>query len=233
MPRTNSFRFSQKILLQKIRRPKPRNGEKYRALLIFWLAAAIIPAATARETPHALRIENGLPVFMIFLAAGLNDFYRQQIAKRKGKLIIGSAVFLYILNSLFYFHNYYVHYPWEYSGEWQFGYREAINFIKPVQKKYREIVMTDSIGRPYMYTLFYEKTDPEFLWRNVDASFDAAGFYNVYGLGQFRFQRGAVLRYAKKTLYILDPQNVPGGAHILQTINLLNGKPILVIFDMP
>jgi hypothetical protein len=35
-------------------------------LLVYWIIAAIIPAATARETPHALRILNSLPTWQIF-----------------------------------------------------------------------------------------------------------------------------------------------------------------------
>ena len=41
------------------------------ALLLWWIIAAIIPAATARETPHALRILNSLPTWHIFVAYGI------------------------------------------------------------------------------------------------------------------------------------------------------------------
>lgn len=202
-------------------------------LLVFWLVSAIIPAATARETPHALRIENGLPVFMIFTAAGLTNFYSQWITKNKGKILLGFTALLFLGNILFYLHNYYIHYPREYSGEWQYGYREALAYVGPLQNDYDQIVMTDSIGRPYMYVLFYEKVDPAYFRRSVDATFDAAGFYNVYGFGKFRFVRGAVGKIDKKTLYILDPSNIPTQVRVLKTIDLLNDQPALVIFDIP
>jgi len=39
-------------------------------LVPLWLIIGIIPAATARETPHALRIETSLPTFQILAAYG-------------------------------------------------------------------------------------------------------------------------------------------------------------------
>ena len=43
-------------------------------IIPLWLLAGIIPAATARETPHALRIEGVLPTFQILVAYGLFQF---------------------------------------------------------------------------------------------------------------------------------------------------------------
>lgn len=200
-------------------------------LLLFWLIASIIPAAVARETPHALRIENSLPTWHIFVASGIYALVSS--AKRFKKLIIVGLVFLYVFSVSFYLHNYYGYYPIEYSGEWQYGYREAIRYVMPIKDSYKQVVMTDTIGRPYMYTLFYGAYDPEMYWRTKDASFDAAGFLNVAGFDTFKFIRGGKIEELNKdTLYILPPTDVPAGAHVLHTVNLLNGNPILVIFDI-
>lgn len=202
-------------------------------LLVIWLLSAIAPAATARETPHALRIENSLPTWQIFIAFGIVSVISIIRSKQWKRIVIACIVLFFAVNFSFYLSNYYSHYAKEYSGEWQYGYREAINFIQPIKDQYSSIVMTDSIGRPYMYVLFYEHTDPAQYWKTVNASFDAAGFYNVYGFNTYHFVRGAIGDPKSKTLYILDPANVPAGVRILKTINLLNGNPILVIFDKP
>lgn len=138
---------------------------------------------------------------------------------------------MYAANFSYYWHNYYQHYAKEFSGEWQWGYREAIQYIAPIKDKYKSIVMTESIGRPHMYVAFYQRLDPEVYRRTIDGSFDAAGLYNAYGLGKYRFVRQGVGTPEDKTLYILEPMYVPQHAHVLETIKLLNGKPILVIFD--
>lgn len=199
--------------------------------LLFWLATAIIPAATARETPHALRIENTLPVWQIFIAYGLLSM-KSNIKKGwiKRSFVIGCIV-LYVGNISYYLHNYYSHYASEYSSEWQYGYREALAFIQPRLASYDSIVMTEYIGRAYMYSLFYLTYDPQSFWKTKNSSFDAAGFYHVYGFDKFHFTQ-RIGDYTSKTLYVATPGEVPKNARILKTINRLNGETVLVIFDV-
>ncbi len=196
-------------------------------LLIYWIISAIIPAATARETPHALRILNSLPTWQIFVAYGILSVCR---FISKGKtifyIILGS---LYLFSVSFYLHNYYSHYPIEFSGEWQYGYKQAIQRIALIAPMYDKIVISDKIGRPYMYTLFYTKTDPTVFFRTKNSYFDGAGFYHVDSFLNYSF--GGILPdvLAPKTLYIWN--SAPTGARIIDTIHLLNGNPVLVIFD--
>ena len=44
-------------------------------LVFAWLLVGIVPAATARETPHALRIETTLPTWQIISALGIVSFF--------------------------------------------------------------------------------------------------------------------------------------------------------------
>lgn len=203
-------------------------------LLIFWMLGAIVPAATARETPHALRIENSLPTWQVFIAYGGFTFFTngRKLIKfsRRFWLLILSVLLL--LGNFFYFtHNYFNHYAPEYSGEWQYGYREVIRFVSPLESQYQQIILSESIGRPYIYVLFYKQFDPKRLREALDATFDAAGFYNVFGLDKYRFVRSGKATRATNTLYILPPAEVPGDARVLQSVRLLNHDPVLVIFD--
>src|SRR5260221_333724 len=68
--------------------------------MLYWILAAIIPAATARETPHALRILNSLPTWHIFIAFGLLrsiDYISGYNKRGKilGKLFTVSLIFIY------------------------------------------------------------------------------------------------------------------------------------------
>lgn len=200
-------------------------------LLVWWLIVSIAPAAVARETPHALRVENALPVWLIFTSFGIVSWIRS-LATQKNKLYIFIAVCgLFILNFSYFWHTLMAHYPKEYSGEWQYGYKNAILLAQKLRSEYDTVVLTESIGRPYIYALFYGKIDPTEFWKTKDASFDAAGFYNVYGFNTYRFTREGVAEYKGKVLYILAPKDVPANAHIVETIRLLNGNPVLVAFD--
>jgi len=199
-------------------------------LLLYWLIAAIIPAAFARETPHALRILNSLPTWQIFIAFGIitvSDYLK----KRKSIFYFLLAIF-YVCSIVYYLHTYYKNYPFEFSGEWQYGYKQALAKVAPIASTYDRIVVTDSIGRPYMYTLFYTKTNPNELFSTKRSYTDAAGFYHVDGFLKYSF--GGILPgvYDKKTLFIWDAGAVPDGAHVIDTISLLNGNPVLTVFDI-
>lgn len=200
-------------------------------LLVWWLVAAIAPTAVARETPHALRTENGLPVYMIVTAYGfvmaLSSIKKYQIRT----IVFMLVCLLFASNFAFFWHNLMMHYPKEYSGEWQYGYKQAIELSNKYKNEYDTIVLTESIGRPYIYALFYEKIPLSEFEKTRDASFDAAGFYNVYGLGKYRFTKEGTGDYKGKTLYILPPKDVPSSARIIDTIRVLNGTPILIAFE--
>lgn len=199
-------------------------------LLVFWLLISIVPAAVARETPHALRIENSLPVWQLFIAYGIFQFIRGK--KHTRLLSLALVVLLYAGNVSFYLHNYYSHYQTEYSGEWQYGYREAVRVARDNKDKYKKIVITETIGRPYMYTLFYEQYDPRAYLEQKKSWFDAAGFYHVSGFGPYEFVKEGVGTYEPNVLYILAPKDIPETAKIVETIKALNGKPVLVAFEL-
>ncbi|MEK7593085.1 MAG: hypothetical protein AAB508_06945 [Patescibacteria group bacterium] len=199
---------------------------------VLWLIASLLPAGVARETPHALRIENSLPVFYFFVSVGVFAFVSPVFLKRSGMIKGISLATLYVLFFSYFLHNYFVHYPKEFSGEWQYGYKDAILFAESVKSKYSHIVLSDEIGRPYMYVSFYTKMDPSEHRNTIISSFDEAGFYNVKSLGKYIFTRSGIEKLESNTLYILRPQDVPASAHVLKDILLLNGKKVLTVFEI-
>lgn len=204
-----------------------------------WLLAGIVPAATARETPHALRIETTLPTFQILVAYGFSYFLiaisniKKQIAKIQIKYLIFSLFFIFLIfNFLYYSHGYYTHYPREFSGEWQYGYKNAISFIKSVEEQYDKIIFTEALGRPYIYSLFYTKEDPRVFRETAKIFREAYGFVHVEGYGRYVFTKdpASVAYEGERILYIDVPSKVPESAKIQETFNLLNGKPVLIAY---
>lgn len=194
--------------------------------LILWVVFAILPAAVARETPHALRIENSLPVWQIFIAYGIVTLVKSKKAR--------IAYCLLLIASISYFwHNYFNHYVKEYSSEWQYGYKQAISEINSIEGSYNNIVVSEAYGRSYMYTLFYTRTDPSIYFSSKRSTFDAAGFYHVFGFGKYKFPDRGIGSFEEGTLYVGLPSEAPGGARVLATVNRPNGDPAFVIFDKP
>lgn len=206
-----------------------------------WLIIGIIPAATARETPHALRIGTTLPTFQILTAIGIIEFLKV-ISNIKNKIrgihikyLIFSLCFLFLLfNFLYYFHGYYTHYPREFSGEWQYGYKESIEYVKTVQNKYDQILITTAMGRPYIYYTLFTRTDPELFRKTAIIKRDAFGFVTVSGFLKYRFadNLSSIKRKTKKTLYVDTPGRVHPKGDVLKKFYLLNGKVALVAYRL-
>lgn len=205
-------------------------------LIPIWLIVGILPAATARETPHALRIEATLPTFQILVAYGLFQFVER--IKNYGlvmkRVLLLASSFLLLANFIYYFHGYYAHYPYTYSGEWQYGYKDAISYVKTVEDDFDQIAITESLGRPYIYALFYTKEDLSIFRETSQVTREALGFVHVEGYGKYKFAKNVsdIPSKGKRVLYVNSYNSQPAGAFVLKTFYLLNGNPILVVYTM-
>jgi len=199
-----------------------------------WMLIGILPAGTARETPHALRIETTLPTFQILVAYGFSQFlfYIKKHTKffEAGIIFVGLLLFA---NFFYFFRNYIVHYPYIFSGEWQYGYKESIDYVKSVQDKYNKIYITNDLGRPYIYYLFYTKTDPRIFRKDSKIRRDAFGFVTVDRFGKYHFLNDTtkIDKDNGKKLFVQTPTNVPSGANILKNFYLLNNRISLVAYE--
>ena len=204
-------------------------------LLLYWIVVSIVPAATARETPHALRILNSLPTWQILVAYGiLTTFqYTRNIRSKKFNFPMAFCLLLIVLftfNLTYYLHNYYRHYPVEFSGEWQYGYKQALAYVGEKGSQFNKIYISENIGRPYMYTLFYTKYDPQMYRQSKKSYFDSAGFYHVDAFGKFVFTRGEPSALENDALYIYPVSQSAESIVVRKTIRLLNGDPVLFIY---
>jgi 4-amino-4-deoxy-L-arabinose transferase-like glycosyltransferase len=191
-----------------------------------WLLLAIIPAATARETPHALRIETTLPTFQIIVAYGIINTYL--LLKKYRKTFTISLSLIAALFFIYFLHVYFVLYPEEFSVNWQYGYKESIAYAKSVQNQYDHIVVENSLGRPYIYYLFYQKISPVDFRRSATIKRDAFGFVSVEGFSKYEFPEMIQIDpNSKKTLYILyKGNNSLANKKPIKTFYFLDGSPV-------
>ena len=201
-------------------------------LVPVWLMVGIIPAATARETPHALRIEATLPTFQVLTAYGFSQFLFITKKMKHFKMLVAFLGFLLFANFFYFFRNYYVHYPYEFSGEWQYGYKDSIEYVKSVRNSYDKVYITNELGRPYIYYLFYTKTDPSIFRERSSVRRDVFGFVTVDGFGKYQFLNSTTQISNKgKNLFINTPKNVPPGAKELKKFYLKNNNISLVAYE--
>jgi 4-amino-4-deoxy-L-arabinose transferase-like glycosyltransferase len=216
---------------------KKREGHWW--IIPLWLLISIIPAATARETPHALRTETALPTWQILEAYGLVAL---GLLLQKKKLLwrnifIGVVGVISLFNVSFFVHDYFVHYPTLFSGPWQYGYREAIRYANTEKDTYDHIYLTQSFGRPYIYTLFYTQYSPESFRKSAEIERDPFGFVHVLGFDKYRFgdndsDTRKQLAGQKNVLYIDDPKQVPKNAQVKKKFYFLDGSIALVAYTI-
>jgi len=217
-----------------------RKREKYWYVLPIWLVLGIAPAAVARETPHALRIESSLPTFQILtayglyqLAAGISNI-KYKIANIHIKYLIFSLYILFLIFNFSYFlHNYLNHYSREFSSEWQYGYKEAVEFAEENKYNYDSIYVTTELGRPYIYFLFYSKYAPEKFRSEAKIRREVLGFVHVDGFDKYHFLDDfSEIDLDGNNLYVNTPSEVPESANIIKEFRLLNGEVGLMAYTL-
>ena len=208
-----------------------KKREGFWIIIPVWLLLGIVPAAFARETPHALRIESSLPTFQIITAYGL--IVLAGYIKRYKKLIYTFlAVFLF-LNVFYFLHGLFAHYAREYSSEWQYTYKEVVPYLEKEKANYDRVYFTDKLGRPYVFFLTYGKIFPKEFRNSSNISREALGFVHVNALGKYEFLSdvSGSIKNSGNNLFVDIPQNVPDGANIIKTFYLLDTTPSLVVYS--
>lgn len=214
---------------------KKREGRWY--LVPLWLLISIVPAATARETPHALRIETLIPTFQILVAYGFVQSLIYIGNRSKNvylyRAVVAALLFVLCLNVFYFLHGYFNHYARIYSGEWQYGYKDVVSFVRNEKDKYDTIYITDKLGRPYIYFLFYEKRDPQDFQLSASIEREVLGFVNVRGFDKYQFLRDLPHdQEGRGVLFVNTPDSVPEGALIIKRFKKLNGEDALVAYTI-
>ncbi|MDQ3098212.1 MAG: glycosyltransferase family 39 protein [bacterium] len=215
-------------------------------LLLGWMLLGPVPAAFARETPHALRSLNILPTFQIIECyAFVYILYKLNLKRINGKLVskgvVGITAAILTFSLYYYQHNYFVHYPRWTSQEWQYGYKEAMEEVKAVQHEYDRIVVTGALGRPYIEALFYLQYPPGLFQKERRARTDQTGFgfIEVDGFNKYEFHEVnwkseiAKQQSDEKVLLIGTTGELYNQKYATKIIKRLNGETVLIMSDVP
>lgn len=141
----------------------------------YWFLVAPLPAALSRDTLHAIRSFNLVIPLTIILAAGAVFLWERARSWRLGPGIIFLFLISYSLNFLYFLDQYFLHMNAHNAQHWQYGYKQVVEKITPLQKNYNQIVVSQSYDQPYIYFLFYQKYDPAVYQKNVQLVEGPAG----------------------------------------------------------
>lgn len=220
--------------------------KRFRWLLVLWLLFAFIPAAATQDSiPHALRTLIAIPVYQLICAFGFLIFLGwikryAQTFKLAGVIILVLVVGISIK---IYLDNYYLSYPKLYSRDWQYGYKQAVEYIRDHQKDYDLIVFSRHYGEPHMFTLFYLNYDPEEYQNNPSLvryethdwvwvlKFDKYYFPDLGDEGT-QFEDVVKANLGEKLLFIGRSGDFPKEISRLYSVNFLNGENALDIVEV-
>ena len=194
---------------------------KYRNFLIAWLILAPIPAALSSPVPHALRAITFIPLWSIICAYGLVFINKFNYQEKLTTLFIAGLFVVGLFNFITYLHLYHKHYPKEKGPDWQDGYREMLNYVNQAQDRYETIAISDTLGRSYIYTLFYLKFDP--------AKYQAEG--NQQGFDKFEFFKYSWQKKKPGKALVVVSTREGAGPKILKDIHTYGEDVAFRIFE--
>lgn len=151
-----------------------RNRGNY--VIILWFLTAPLASSLTTGTPHAVRALLYIPTFQIFAAFGVIEFINWLKNSYSGKLskytmsgITGLLFVLFIFNIYYYFNSYWIQTPYEYSRDWQYGYKEMVGEVAKIENNFGKVTVTYRYDQPYIFFLFYNKVDPIWYQNNWGA----------------------------------------------------------------
>ena len=199
---------------------------------------APIPASITSGVPHAVRTINFLPTFQIFVALGVLaaasfiSNIKYQIAKIHIKYLIFTLYILFLIFNFSYFINqYFVQQNYYHSESWQYGWKEAVDYVSPIKDKYDSIVITNDrpLDQSYIFFLYYLKYDPNKY--QSEGGTRTGGFKEEHKFDKFEFRTIDWNREQSGNLYIGRPEDFPQDIKALKKINYLNGVPAILIVE--
>lgn len=199
---------------------------KYYLFIIGWLLVSPLGPATARETPHALRMIHILPTFQMIAAYGFFNLYEK--FKHK-KIFLFTSVIIVLASLTWYLVIYYVNYPKNYSSYWQYGYKQAVEAIKPLYDEADQIIITKSLGRPYIYLLLYNSYDPKKFWQSAKITQDKFYFLDVTGFDKYEFTDDVLTAPVHGKVVYVSTGPLPLGARVVKEIKDLSGKTVFYV----
>jgi hypothetical protein len=201
-----------------------RDKPKLAWIIPAWLLLGPLPASLATSTPHALRSLLTLPAYQLIAAYGLISL-NDVISPKAKKLLKPAYLIFFIWNLAFYFNLYYVVSPYERSADWQYGYKQLVDYIKSSGQNYQHYVITTKYDQPHIYFAFYLPIDPAAYQPTAP---DNSGAYGKFTFKKIEFREDVV---APHTLLAIDPEHTPREAKVFTTINFINGQPAFNLVD--
>lgn len=208
-------------------------------LWLFWFAISFIPSAITKDSPHVLRSILLLPLPMVFISLGISQIinHLKKTSRFRGSAVITVFILVNLVSFGVWWRQYWNIYRPNYSWSWQYGYQQAVDFVKENYGKYDQIIFSKHYGEPHEFILFHWPWNPNYYQNDQDKVWDYhTHWYWVDAFDKFQFWNDWEVReklrdedLGPKTLLVTSPGNYIDGGELLKTINFLHGEPAFQI----
>ena len=203
-------------------------GKNYSWILVWWGLCPIVPSLTFGELAAVRNLPFVAPTILI-MAVGAKVILDKN---KKWFLLLIVAV---IINFAYFLVSYYVHFPKANGDNFQYGYKQAWDYIKPLEKQYKMIVVEPRfgingqfVGLPRLYFGYFGAFSAEEMLSRDNQT----GMIGKYFIKNVDWNKEII---NPNTLYIVSIVNpvvndAVGKMELLTTINNTNGKPQFLIY---
>lgn len=204
-------------------------------LILFWLIISPIPSSITRDAPHILRSITFIPIIIIIISLGIS--YSLNKFTKLNLLYISAAL---ILGQIFFWPKYF-QYSKQYSSSWQYGYQQAVSYIKDNYQNYDQIIFTKKYGEPHEFILFYWPWNPVSYQNDPQKNWDYhANWYWVNAFDKFQFVNDWEIKQFtqnissnQKVLLITSPNNYnQDRTSLLKSVNFLDQTTAFDILEI-
>lgn len=215
-----------------------KKGKSKEALFVWlWLVLSPLPAVLSRDQVHAVRAINMQVPLIILISFGLMTFF-DNFKKTSSVLVLsGFFAMFYVAGFVYFLDAYFVHVPAHDSIYWNYGYKQIVETVTPLEKDYKIIKVQQSFAQPYIYFLFYQKYDPAKYQKNAklvsSGNINDVGYILTLDNIQFAPIDWSVNRGEHGTLFVADPVRIPPEDSsdtnlfkLVSEIKYLNGRDI-------
>lgn len=212
-----------------------KNGRKEAILTAGFLFLYPLPSALTFPAPHALRAYTLIPVICIVAALGLKQLYVWLSELRAGRIIMPAVmsviIILTVVASGTFLVKYYKHFPIETEEYYQYGTKQAMQYLNKHQDNYDHIYITDAINQPFIYVLFYTSYDPA-KYQQIKKDADMSSFGFVSSFDKYRFMSDNRMPLNEdNSLYITEGHTVLKGRVLVETISDSKSNAIFRIWN--
>lgn len=176
-------------------------GKYWVWILAWWLLCPVVPALTYGGVASVRNLAFIVPTILI-MAGGAGILWQQS---RKWSIILGIVL---IFNFFVFGLSYYIHFPVDSGNNFQYGYKEAWEFIKPNIDKYDKVVVENRFGEfgqftgvPHLYFGYFGAFSAEEMQKRVDNNGTKIGKF------EFKYVDWNQEEYSPKTAYIVSAIN--------------------------